>query len=499
MVNQELLDIINTFPALHVVVLGEAMLDCYLHGQSERLCREAPVPVVDVREQVYEPGGAANTAVNVHSLGAQVSFISVTGRDRAGRIVCRELARHGLATRHLIRHPQRRTLCKSRVAAGSQLLLRFDEGDTGRVDGETEERMLRHLRHLLPDCDALILSDYGYGILTPRIIRAISAWQRKEARLLAVDAKALNLYRDCGVTVAKPNYQECAHLLGLSPLAEHGDRTAQVAAYREQILSQTGAQLVAVTLDQDGALLLERDHPNYRTYAQPRPNSQAAGAGDTFLSAMTLALAAGAPPHMAAEIASAAAAIVVARDGTSAPTAAELRGCLVAADKYVPDVTDLAGRLAQYRRRGRRLIFTNGCFDILHRGHITYLNQAKALGDVLIVGLNDDDSVRRLKGSRRPINALEDRAQVLSALSCIDHIVPFHEDTPERLIRAILPDIFVKGGDYTRETLPEAPLVEQLGGRVHILPYLDDMSTTGLIGRIRDVYARPANGRAAAS
>ncbi len=260
-------------------------------------------------------------------------------------------------------------------------------------------------------------------------------------------------------------------------------------AYGDQIMDLTGAQIAAVTIDEDGAILFERDQLPYRTYARPAPHSRAAGAGDTFVGALTLSLVAGAQAHTAAEIASAAASIVVCTDGTSACDADDLKAYFATEEKFVTDAFYLAARIASYHRMGKRIVFTNGCFDILHRGHVSYLNTAKSFGDVLIIGLNSDHSVRRLKGENRPINSLEDRAQILSALSCVDHIIPFDGDTPIDLIRMIKPDIYVKGGDYTKEQLPEAPVVEKLGGRVEILPYLADRSTTGVIERIRKIYA----------
>jgi D-beta-D-heptose 7-phosphate kinase / D-beta-D-heptose 1-phosphate adenosyltransferase len=209
-----------------------------------------------------------------------------------------------------------------------------------------------------------------------------------------------------------------------------------------------------------------------------------AGAGDTFAVALALGLAAGADGPAAAELAAAAAAVVVGKEGTAVCSADELRRAVGGEQKYIPDRARLAELARAYRAQGRRVVFTNGCFDLLHRGHTTYLGRAKALGDVLIVGLNADASIRRLKGAGRPINTLEDRAQVLAALSCVDHVAPFDEDTPEALIRCVRPHVFVKGGDYAREQLPEAPLVEALGGEVRILPFLEDRSTTGIIDRI---------------
>jgi D-beta-D-heptose 7-phosphate kinase / D-beta-D-heptose 1-phosphate adenosyltransferase len=231
-------------------------------------------------------------------------------------------------------------------------------------------------------------------------------------------------------------------------------------------------------------LIFERRQPSYRVYARPADNKHVSGAGDTFSSALALALTAGAQASAAAEIASAAAAIVVTKPGTSTCYIEELKSFFSGDEKLIQDSFHMAARLAAYRRQGKRIVFTNGCFDILHSGHIQYLNQAKAEGDVLIVGINSDQGVRRLKGPNRPINPLAERAQVLAALSCVDHIIPFDEDIPYQLIRQIRPDVFAKGGDYTRDTLPEAELVEALDGRVMILPYIKNHSTSRIIERI---------------
>jgi D-beta-D-heptose 7-phosphate kinase/D-beta-D-heptose 1-phosphate adenosyltransferase len=264
------------------------------------------------------------------------------------------------------------------------------------------------------------------------------------------------------------------------------DRAEWIAASAERILAVTGAAVAAVTLDSEGAVVLERDRPPHRTYAHGRArDSRVTGAGDTFAVALALALAAGAHTPAAAELAQLAASVAVAKERTAVCSLAELREQVYAREKRAGELAGLISVVELNRAQGRRVVFTNGCFDILHRGHITYLNQAKALGDVLIVGVNSDEGVARLKGPDRPINSLEDRIELLSALSCVDYIVPFDEDTPEKLIIAIRPDVFVKGGDYTRATLPEAEVVESLGGEVRLLPYLEDRSTTSVIERIR--------------
>ena len=479
------------FTGLRVLVIGEAMLDSYLKGGSDRLCREAPVPVVTLAEARYLPGGAANAAVNLRGMGANVDFLSVTGDDREADLLAQALHERQVPLDGVFRDAARRTLAKQRIICNSQVLLRFDQGSTESLDGASENRMIRRLETLWPQVDAVLVSHYGYGILTPRIINALRRQQERCPRMLAVDAKQLAAYRDVDVTLIKPNYEEVTALLGLDKAADAQERADQIIPYEEQILDMTGARIVAVTLDSDGALIFERGHPPYRTYARPCPNSRAAGAGDTYVSAFALALASGAQAHTAAEIAAAAAGVVVGKEGTSTCSIEELREYLSATGTYVTELDKLAARIDFCRKQGQRIVFTNGCFDILHRGHINYLNRAKRLGDVMIVGLNSDESIRRLKGPSRPINSLDDRAQVMAALSCIDYIIAFGEDTPVRLIEAIKPDIFVKGGDYTRATLPEAGVVEAYGGSVQILPYLQDFSTTGMIERIREVYAPP--------
>jgi D-beta-D-heptose 7-phosphate kinase / D-beta-D-heptose 1-phosphate adenosyltransferase len=485
-----LLELINAFANLRILVLGDAMLDVYLEGFTDRLCREAPVPVVTLTGQQAAPGGAANTAANVASLGARANLLAVAGDDADGALLRAGLEDRGVDTENLLLSPDRRTLAKRRILAAGQMLVRYDEGSTGPLSPALEEQLRARLVRLFPLSDAVIVSDYGYGVMTPRIVQTLAELQMQMPHVLMVDAKNLAQYRNLAVTAVKPNYSEAAHLLGLSKVEGACARADQVVPYGEQILALTGAQIAAVTLDSEGAMIFERNELPYRTYAQPNPDSHAAGAGDTFASALTLALAAGATTAAAAELASAAAATVVSREGTTCCSAQELWEHLMAgSSKVLAGANPLVARLALERSQCRRIVFTNGCFDILHRGHIAYLNQAKKLGDVLVVALNTDTSVQRLKGPERPINPLEDRAQVLSALSCVDYIVPFEEDTPINLLRAVKPDIYVKGGDYTLDTLPEAPVVQELGGRVEILPYIEERSTTGLIQRIRQVYA----------
>lgn len=486
----ELPSLLDRFTGLRVVVVGEAMLDAYLEGGAARLSAEAPVPVVAVEERRLLPGGAANTAANVRTLGADVTLLSAIGDDREGRLLREALGAHGVASASLLTEEARATQAKTRVVAAGHMLLRFDGGSIEPLGRDAEDALVDRLVGAAAAADAILVSDYGYGILTPRVVATLARLQREEERVLVVDSKDLRAFREAGVTAVKPNFRQALGLLGASDRS--GPRPELIAAEGERILTETGARIAAVTLDSEGALVLERGRDPYRTYARRHADARAMGAGDTFAATFALALAAGADTPAAAELASAAAGVVVAKDGTACCRADELLAAITGEGKVVADRERLAAVVARHRQEGRRIVFTNGCFDLLHRGHVTYLSRAKTLGDVLVVGLNSDESVARLKGPDRPLNPLADRAHVLAALSCVDLVAPFPEETPERLLEAVRPDVFVKGGDYTRAMLPEAPLVERLGGRVELLPYVEDRSTTGIIERIRDGGSRPA-------
>lgn len=477
--------VIDALQGLNALVIGDAMLDCYLEGEAGRICREAPAPIVDVARRTDAPGGAANTAANVAALGAHTTLLGVTGGDAEGDALRRVLSQADVSLDGLLAVRRRQTLAKHRVFASSHLLVRFDQGRAEPLDARSERMLLARLRALYADMDAIVVSDYAYGVLTPALLRELSSLRRRYPRTVIVDSRNLPLFRHIRPTAVKPNYDEAIRLLGAERVDGPDARAEQMMSEGPRLLDMTGADIAAITLDTDGALIFERGAPPYRTYAQRADGTRAAGAGDTFVAALALALAAGAGATVAAEIASTAAAVVVARDGTTACSGADLRERLAAGGKFAADLNRLRSHVESARERGQRIVFTNGCFDILHRGHITYLNRAKALGDVLIVGVNSDASVATLKGPGRPVNTLEDRIEVLGALSCVDHVVAFNEETPELLIRALRPDIYVKGGDYTIETLPEAPLVASLGGAVRLLPFVEDRSTTRIIERIR--------------
>ncbi|MDB9526499.1 D-glycero-beta-D-manno-heptose 1-phosphate adenylyltransferase [Oscillatoria sp. CS-180] len=485
---QRLLNQINRFPHLQVLVIGDAILDSYLQGTATRLCREAPVPIVDVAGAEQVPGGAANTAANVASLGGETYFLSVIGEDTAGDQLCITLKERGVRLEGLVRSPQRQTLAKQRLLAEHQLLVRFDQGSTEAISTQLEHQLIKQLDRFIPTCDAVIISDYGYGILTPKIIAALQQLQARYPYILVADSKRLQTYASLHVTAVKPNYDEAVGLIGL-PRLTGSQRVAQMTRRGQEVLAVTGADVATITLDRDGALIFIKDEEIVReptrTYANPAPSTYATGAGDTYVATLALALASGADPHGAASLAAKATAVTTTEAGTTCCNLLALRRALMEGNKRITDQAELVSVVAQHRAAGQRIVFTNGCFDILHSGHVTCLEQAKALGNVLIVGVNTDDSIRQLKGPSRPVNALADRLTVLAALGCVNYVVPFADRAPRELIRLIRPDVYAKGGDYTRQSLPETPLIEEQGGEVVILPYVGDRSTTTLIQQIR--------------
>ncbi|HSH21276.1 MAG TPA: PfkB family carbohydrate kinase, partial [Candidatus Caenarcaniphilales bacterium] len=281
--NEQPIELLDSFARLRVLVIGEAMLDSYLTGRATRLSREAPVPIVAVSERSDMPGGAANAAVNLAALGADVAFLSVIGADADAGVLRQALEERGVSGEHLLADADRRTLTKRRVSAEGQLLVRFDEGSTEQISQATEARLLARLERLFRGVDAVVVSDYAYGVLTPRVIASLAALQSAADLPIIVDAKDVTAYRGVGVTAAKPNYSEAVRLLSEPESDVSAIRVGQVARSAERLLEMTGARIVAVTLDRDGALVFERGQPAYRTYAEPNPHSRAAGAGDTFV------------------------------------------------------------------------------------------------------------------------------------------------------------------------------------------------------------------------
>ncbi len=476
-----LIALLHGWAKSRVVVFGESILDRYLKGRAAGICREAPVPVVGLQTVSEAPGGAANAACNMASLGAEVRFVSLVGADAYGERLKTLLAQQGVDTAVVASDGGRRTVVKQRLRCDDQLVARFDEGDVGPVTPERGKHLAAALLAAARDCDGVVVSDYDLGLVAPAVLEALKTLADRGLPLI-VDAKCLRRYRGMRPLLVKPNFDEALRLLGGDGPVE--DRVGFIARRGERLLDITGARSVVVTIDCAGAVLLGPDGP-YRTAGRAVPAAYAAGAGDTFLAAMALALISGAATRAAMDLGAAAADVVLAHEGTAVCGRDEFSRELAGHGKFLRHEAQVRQTVVRARQAGRRIVFTNGCFDILHRGHITYLERAKALGDVLIVGLNDDDSVRRLKGPDRPVNPLADRISVVAALACVDYVLAFAGDTAHGPIRSVRPDLFVKGGDYAVKPLPEVDLVEELGGRVRLLEYVDNNSTSRLIERIR--------------
>ncbi|HEY6794190.1 MAG TPA: D-glycero-beta-D-manno-heptose 1-phosphate adenylyltransferase [Kineosporiaceae bacterium] len=480
-----------------VVVIGDVVLDEWRFTDPHRLIRESAAPVVRLNRRQDSPGGAANTAVNLAALGARPTLLGPVGPDDAGDLVRAGLARAGVddATVTL---PAGRTPRKCRIVAGDQILLcEEDAPPPGGVPAAGPSPLVAALERVLASGDrtpALVVCDYGTGALDDRV-RSWLVAHRQSFGVIGLDAHDLGRWTDLAPTLITPSYREAWFALGASCRAGAAtDRPTAAVEGACELLRRLGAEVAAVTLDVDGSVVVAADGAFHRTRTRPAAGSRTVGAGDVYLAAMTLAWAGGADLDVAAELAQRAAGASVEAPGTCVCTRAELLAALDAAptpDDGVVDASQLAELVGRHRRRGARIVFTNGCFDVLHHGHVRYLAQARELGDVLIVAVNSDDSARRLKGPDRPVNAVEDRVAILAALACVSHVVVFDEDSPTRLLEAVRPDVYVKGGDYRPDLVPEAPLVARLGGEVRTLDYVPYRSTSAIIDRIRATDRRP--------
>lgn len=466
------------FSSLPLLVVGDVMLDRYWKGATERISPEAPVPVMRVTGDEYRPGGAGNVALNVAALGARIAIIGLVGEDAEAELLDRRLTEQGVECR-LIALPMQRTITKLRVVSKNQQLLRLD------FEPETGLRAPGMLRERFADCIAqargLLISDYAKGALGQ--VAELIQHARSRGVPVVVDPKGLDFERYQGATVLTPNQAEFEAVTG------RAESDADLVARAEGLRARLNLDALLITRGERGMTLIERDRDAMHLPTQAREVFDVTGAGDTVVATLGVALAAGMALRDAVQLANLAAGIVVGKFGTATASRAEILDAMAAQRAPRSGVVDEAGLLGMVARAhaaGERIVMTNGCFDILHAGHVAYLAQARELGDRLIVAVNDDDSVARLKGDGRPVNPLPARMAVLAGLAAVDWVVAFSEDTPERLIRRIRPDILVKGGDYRAEDIAGAACVRESGGEVRILPFLDGFSTTRTIARLRD-------------
>lgn len=463
------------------------MLDKYLKGASTRLAPEAPVPVVDILSCSTALGGGGNTAINLKCLGANVTFCSIAGADDEGDRAIEILRRHNINP-HILQDKSQITNVKTRVMAGTQLLVRFDSGTEFSIGEDLEQSFIKLLHEQYYLHDAIVISDYNKGLLTPLVISTLRKLNQQEKKFIAIDSKRLEAFQTLSPSIVKPNYLELVDLLKVKK--QYTNRVEQINGLGKEIFFNTKSAITAVTLDQDGAVIFSEDEMKYRCFAHHPSNIQVAGAGDAFFSAFTLAIYIGAEIPAAAEISAAAAAVAISKGTTAYCTHQELNAALSINEKYLADPDQLQYIVELYKAQGKKIVFTNGCFDLLHSGHVNFLNRARELGHILIVGINTDESIQRIKGAQRPINKLQDRIEVLSGLGSVSHIISYGDDKNDeaiRLINMISPDVYTKGGDYTRENLSETSFVEKLGGEVIVLPFSPNRSTTLTIQKINEI------------
>ena len=461
----------------NVTVIGDVMLDRFWSGGSRRISPEAPVPVVNVMSQEDRAGGAGNVAVNLAHLGIDVSLVGLCGEDDHARALRACVEATGV--RWNVMPCGGETIVKLRVLSRNQQLLRMDFESPLASYGN--DLFVGYARQHLADADLVVFSDYAKGSLS--MVDRLLEVCREMGKPTLVDPKGLDFERYRGATVLTPNLAELEAIVGPC-----NDETALLEK-TETLRVSLDVQAILVTRSEAGMTLIQAGSPPQHLAASAREVYDVTGAGDTVIAVMAGCLSAGLPLSESARFANQAAGIVVAKLGTASVTPAELRAIPTSEPRLsnktgVMSESDLLVEIEQAKVTGQRVVMTNGCFDILHPGHVSYLQQASAQGDLLVVAVNDDDSVRRLKGPSRPVNPTADRMAILAALACVEFVVPFSEDTPARLIEAVAPDVLVKGGDYKVEEIAGHESVVARGGRVITLDFVEGHSTSGMLARL---------------
>ena len=465
-----------------ILVVGDLILDRYVTGDVERISPEAPIPVLNARHREDRLGGAGNVAANLRAMEAEVDVIGVLGDDSKGRMMQGMLEELGVDASGCVTDPDRPTTLKTRIIGGSQQVLRLDWEESNAISDQLAREVVEQLVHRAKNAGAMVLSDYGKGALSRVLIQGAVQVARDAGIPVLVDPKGTDYARYKGAHLVTPNRKEAEEALGrkLPGLDE-------LTVGAKELIGVADLQAAVITLGAEGMFHLTRDGSAGHIPTVARAVFDVTGAGDTVISLLSMGLAAGLELADAVVLANHGAGLVVGKRGAACVTRPELLGAELAGKdrRKVIHPNELETRLAEWRSRGLRVVFTNGCFDVLHRGHVEYLRFARAKGDVLLVGVNADDSVRRLKGPDRPVNPLEDRMEVLGALDMVDGVVAFAEDTPAQIIERVTPQVLVKGEDWKDKGVVGREWVERHGGEVHLAPMLEGRSTTTIIERAR--------------
>jgi D-beta-D-heptose 7-phosphate kinase/D-beta-D-heptose 1-phosphate adenosyltransferase len=485
MSNDSLLRLLNGFQSLRGLVLGDVMLDRFVYGNVKRISPEAPIPVMTIERHADMPGGAGNVVRNLAALGASSTIVGVIGHDSWGLSLNAEFGRIPEVQAGLVVDGTRQTTVKTRYVGDGQQVLRADRETLAALSTDTEKRVLAAYERALSETDIVILSDYGKGVLSDSIVRAAIIMARDAGKHVIVDPKSKNFAKYRGATVVKPNRNELQIACGFDC-----ETDSQVEQGCRQILAEGDCDMLVVTRGKDGMSVVPSGGPAVHLRTTAREVFDVSGAGDTVAATLALALAAGGSIQEACTLANLAAGIVVGKRGTAVVTTGEIASVLRPFQNNVDDHKffsyDRVVKLAHdWRMQGLTVAFTNGCFDLLHPGHVSLIDHARRTADRLIVGLNADESVRKMKGPARPVQGELSRATVLASLKSVDAVVIFAEDTPLKLIEGLMPDVLVKGADYSLDQVVGADIVMKRGGKVVLADLVSGHSTTSTVKRVQ--------------
>ena len=483
MPNTELYRRFKEIKPVSIVVVGDVILDEYIDGEINRISPEAPVGVLDCKSETYMLGGAANVAANVVKLGCKATLIGVTGNDSAAAELKSLLKKQKIDSGQIVTSRDRPTIKKSRIISRHQQLLRIDRENRRPIPKSVETKLIQNFKKALAKADGAIISDYDKGLLTKKLLREVISYAKKTGKRVVVDPKGDSFAKYKGASVVTPNRIELEKLTGI----KCGDKKSVEKAAR-QIIKKQSISCVLATLGADGMALFTNKGESHFFPTVAREVFDVTGAGDTVVAVFSAALLGGMLPEEAARLSNHAGGLQVAQLGAGGISKKEMERSLAGAagfdESKIVNLKDAAELANTLRKQNKKVVFTNGCFDLIHFGHIQYLRKAKKLGHRLVLGLNSDSSVKRLKGKNRPLLSEHDRAHILAALDCVDMVVIFDEKTPIKLIKAIKPDVLVKGGDYKIDQIVGYKEIKNWGGRVLTLPYVKGNSTTGIIEKI---------------
>ena len=501
---------ISKFDQCRLLVIGDFMLDEYVRGDVDRISPEAPVQVVSVQNEDFALGGAGNVINNIVALGGKVSAAGVIGTGRNGQLLLDMFDKLGVETEGIVKEPGRITTRKTRIIAvnhANQQVLRIDREKKQDISVPTLEIMVGIIEDKMPDIDVVLVSDYGKGLITERMLSQVIASARKFKKMIIVDPKGLDFSKYSGVSLLTPNKKEAAMASSIEIIDEPSLEKAA-----KKILQNVDLHQLLITCGKDGMVLFERNEEPFRVKAEVRQVFDVSGAGDTVLAVLGLAVASGISVKNSLTIANAAAGIVVGKAGTATVLKQELASALkivmgkvatAAASEQklasplksnvhdLPDkyrkLTELSALIKGLKKKGKRLVLTNGCFDLLHAGHIMLFSASKLMGDVLLVAIDDDDSVKTLKGPGRPVVNAKERVRIISALDSVDYVVVFSSPELKKLIEIIQPNVLTKGSNYTDQEVFGRELVEKYGGRVELIPVTENISSTRIIDTIKSI------------